>query len=103
MHLRWEPADPLVPSIVVIRIEWIEVARVGPRQDGRTWLSQVARQRRDWRRRLHVVAPSQAAAMRWAMAWTRANLKDVLADLPTTDASGRAVWPWRNPLPEEWG
>lgn len=101
MDLHWTPLDQHITSILVLRIDWIQVARVDPRGDG-TFRSEVARQRRDWRRRLSVVAPSQAAACRWAERWTRAHLEEILEDLPQRVA-GATVWPAHNRPAEGWG
>jgi hypothetical protein len=49
------------------------LARVARHVDGRAWLSEVGRHRRDWKKRPQLVAGSRSTAMR-CEGWTRANL-----------------------------
>jgi hypothetical protein len=100
MDLRWEPLDHTTFTILVLRVRWTEVARVQEHVSGERWVTTVACQRRDWRRRLTTYAPNQGAAMRWARRWTLAHLESVLADLPWHE-NGRIVWPACNPPPPE--
>lgn len=96
MDLDWELADPRQPGIWVIRIDGIEVARVNARADS-GWMSEVGRHRQDWRRRLHIRAPSKDGAKRWAMLWTHAHLPTILSELPRN--TGKFLeWPASNPL-----
>ena len=92
MTPRWEPHDPRLDSILYLRLGLDEVARVARRVDGRGWLSEVARHRRDWRRRLQVIAPSKAAALRWAERWTQARLERIRAELPPLQRTHCGTW-----------
>jgi hypothetical protein len=76
--LRWEPHFVGCDSIWYLLRGTDQLSRVARRVDGRTWLSEVARHRRDWRKRPQLIVASRALAMRWAERWTRANLARTL-------------------------
>ena len=100
MDLQWRPHFPGCDSLAYLVLGTDELARVAKRVDGRGWVSEVGRHRRDFRRRPFVIAPSRAAAIRWAEAWTRANLERIRDELPrAVQAFGCAkmVWPPTNP------
>jgi hypothetical protein len=81
--LRWEPHFTGCDSIWYLMLGTDQLGRVALRVDGCTWLSEVGRHRRDWRRRPQVVAPTCALAMRWAERWTQVNLSRTLeTELP---------------------
>jgi hypothetical protein len=80
-QLRWEPHFPGMDSIWYLMLGTDQLARVARRVDA-GWTSEVARHRRDWRRRPVATAPSRPAALRWAEAWTRANFDRILEELP---------------------
>lgn len=83
MELHWEPHFADCDSIHYLLLGTDQLARVARRVDGAGWLSEVGRHRRDWKRRPTLVAPSKRAAMRWAEAWTRANLARIVeTELP---------------------
>lgn len=81
VELRWEPHFPGMDSIWYLMHGTDQLARVARRVDA-GWISEVARHRRDWRRRPTSVTPSRRAALRWAEAWTRANFERILDELP---------------------
>jgi hypothetical protein len=79
MDLIWRPHFPTGESSIWYLLRGTdELARVAKRVDGAGWLSEVGRHRRDWTKRPQRVAPTRETAMRWAMAWTRANLSRIL-------------------------
>jgi hypothetical protein len=100
MDLEWRPLYPGLGSILLLVYGTDELARVAQRVNGQGWLSEVARHQRDHRRRPQVVAPTRAAAMRWAERWTRANLERIRSQLPRAVLAfgcAKMVWPASNP------
>lgn len=90
MALSWEPMDHMTPLILCLRDEGIEFARVGRSADDRGWCINLARHR-PWERQLHARAPTQAAAMKWAERWVRANWQRCLEELPELYRKPRRV------------
>lgn len=100
MELEWRPLFPGMGSILLLMLGTDELARVAHRVNGQGWLSEVRRHQRDHHRRRYAVAPTRAAAMKWAERWTRANLHRIREELPrSVPAFGcaRMEWPASNP------
>ena len=81
MELEWGPMDHQTPLILCLRVDGVEFARVLRRADDRTWLALVARHR-PWERQRSAIAPTKAAALKWAERWVRANLARCIAEVP---------------------
>ena len=101
MDLEWRPIVPDRDVPVRLFLALDELARVSQRVDGGGWVSHVGRHRRDYRQHLHVVAPTRALAIRWAEAWTRAHLTQILTELPRMvpgAGATRIEYPASNPI-----
>ncbi len=85
---------------MVLCLDVHELASVQQRVDGAGWVSEVGRHQRDWRRRKHVITPTQGQAIKWAERWTRANLERIQSEMPTrgTGPNGvQLIFPLSNP------
>jgi phage gp37-like protein len=99
MNLRWEQRWPEIPGIWVLYLGTDEVGRVNRVSEGR-WCGEVARHRRDDRRRHSRFFASREAAMERVDAWTRASLERIQSELPVRSDAGAGkcwVWPASNP------
>jgi hypothetical protein len=91
--LRWVTHSAGGDSLAYLIRGTDELARIAKRVDGRGWLSEVGRHRRDWRERPCIVAPTRALAMKWAERWTRANLQRILdVELPPMVQTQCGTW-----------
>jgi hypothetical protein len=91
--LRWISHFEGSDSIAYLMRGTDELARVAQRVDRRGWLSEVARHRRNWRARPSLVAPTRRLAMKWAQAWTHANLQRTLElELPPLVQTQCGTW-----------
>lgn len=101
--MEWINPEPWTqPTLLVLKVNGWEVARVGDRVGGDTWLSTVNRHVRDWRKHLRIITPSRSLAIRCAERYTRAHLARILTELPEMRAGpcGATLWyPPTNPDP----